>query len=92
MTNVTPKAKEAKTRRRLIGTVVSANMIKIVVVRIERMVQHPKYGKTYAVSKKYKVHDPESQAKVGAIIEIEETRPMSTDKRWRYLRTVTNAA
>lgn len=92
MTNSTPKELKTKTRRRLIGTVVSANMTKTVVIRIERKIQHPKYGKTYAVSKKYKVHDPEGQAKVGATIEIEEMRPLSTDKRWRYLRTVTVTA
>ncbi|MFA6099919.1 MAG: 30S ribosomal protein S17 [Patescibacteria group bacterium] len=83
--------KSKKARRRLIGTVVSAKMAKTVVIRIERTVQHPKYGKTYMVSKKYKVHDPEGRAKVGDTIEIEETRPMSSEKRWRYFRTVTSA-
>lgn len=86
-TEATPKT--TKSRRRLIGTVVSAKMTKTVVVRIDRTVQHPKYGKSYAVSKKYKVHDAESKAKVNDVVEIEETRPMSADKRWRYLRTIT---
>lgn len=83
--------KSKKVRRRLIGTVVSAKMAKTVVVRIERSIQHPKYGKTYMVSKKYKVHDAEGRAKAGDLIEIEETRPISSEKRWRYFRTVTSA-
>jgi len=86
-TETTPKT--TKSRRRLIGTVVSAKMTKTVVVRVDRTVQHPKYGKSYAVSKKYKVHDPEGKAKVNEVVEIEETRPISADKRWRYLRTIT---
>jgi small subunit ribosomal protein S17 len=83
--------KSQKTRRHLVGTVVSAKMAKTIVVRIERTVQHPKYGKTYAVSKKYKVHDPAGKAKVGDLIEIEETRPISSEKRWRYFSTITPA-
>ncbi|MHB8831176.1 MAG: 30S ribosomal protein S17 [Patescibacteria group bacterium] len=86
-TEATPKT--TKSRRRLIGIVVSAKMTKTVVVRVDRTVQHPKYGKSYAVSKKYKVHDAEGKAKVNDVVEIEETRPMSADKRWRYLRTIT---
>lgn len=89
-TEATPKTTQS--RRRLIGTVVSAKMAKTVVVRVERTVQHPKYGKSYAVSKKYKVHDAEGKAKVNDKVEIEETRPMSADKRWRYLRTITKNA
>ncbi|MFA6447032.1 MAG: 30S ribosomal protein S17 [Patescibacteria group bacterium] len=75
-------------RRRLIGTVKSAKMAKTVVVTIERKIQHPKYGKTYAVSRSFKVHDAEAKAHVGDVIEIEEIRPLSSQKRWRYVRTV----
>jgi len=88
MTNQTPNAKREGGRRRLIGTVVPSSMAKTAVVRIERTVQHPKYGKTYAVSKKYKVHDPQGKAKPGDTVEMEEIRPISADKRWRYLRTI----
>lgn len=76
-------------RRRLIGTVKSTKMAKTIVIEIERKIQHPKYGKTYAVSRSFKVHDAEGKAHVGDMIEIEETRPISSDKRWRYIRTVT---
>lgn len=86
---LTPK--EAGVRRHLTGRVTSNRMAKTIVVRIERMIQHPKYGKTYMVSKKYKVHDEKGLAHIGDLVEIEETRPLSTDKRWRYLRTITQA-
>lgn len=73
------------------GIVVGTNAQKTATVRIDRRLQHPKYGKYYTVSKKYAVHDPESAAKVGDLIEIEECRPVSRTKRWRYVSTVTAA-
>lgn len=78
-------------RRRMRGEVVSTAMQKTAVVRVERQLQHPKYGKYYTVSKKYSVHDPENAAKVGDTIEFEESRPISRNKRWRYVSTVTTA-
>jgi len=60
-----------------------------VVARVYHHMPHPKYGKYFTVSKKYKVHDPEGVAKTGDMIEIEECRPLSKDKRWRYVSTVT---
>ncbi len=78
-------------RRCLEGVVVSARMAKTVVVRIDRRVAHPKYGKYFTLSKKFKVHDEQGQAKVGDVILIEETRPLSKDKHWRYLKTVKQA-
>ncbi len=80
------------TRRRLQGEVVSAKMAKTVVIRIDRRVSHPKYGKFYTVSTKLKVHDETGAAKIGDVIEIEETRPLSKDKRFRYVSTVKQAA
>jgi small subunit ribosomal protein S17 len=76
------------TRRHLRGIVTSTAMQKTAVVRIDRQVTHAKYGKKYTVSKKFKIHDPEAQAKVGDVVEFEECRPISKDKRWRYLRTL----
>ena len=81
----------ATKRRRLIGTVTSTRMAKTIVVKVERQVQHPKYGKTYTVSNSFKAHDETSQAHMGETVEIEETRPISRDKRWRYARTITSA-
>jgi small subunit ribosomal protein S17 len=91
MTTSSPTTTTTKTeaqRRHLQGVVVSANMAKTVVIRIDRSVMHPKYGKYYTVSKKLKVHDEEGKAHVGDTIEIEETRPLSREKRFRYLSTV----
>ncbi len=83
------KQNEPKTmRRRLTGTVVSAKMAKTVVVRIDRRVAHAKYGKYFTLSTKLKAHDEKGVAKPGDVVEIEETRPLSKDKRWRYISTV----
>lgn len=72
-------------RRRLTGVVVSAKMEKTVTVRVDRTVMHPKYGKRYQVSKKFLVHDEAKSAKVGDVVTIEETRPLSARKRWRLV-------
>lgn len=74
--------------RRLQGVVVSTSMQKTAVVRVDRRVPHKKYGKYYTVSNRFKVHDPESKAKLGATVLFEECRPLSRDKRWRYIETV----
>lgn len=75
-------------RRRLEGVVVSVKMEKTAVVRVDRRVAHPKYEKYFTVSKRYKAHDDKRRAKVGDVVEIEETRPLSKEKRWRYCRTL----
>lgn len=77
------------TRRRLEGAVVSTAMQKTIVVRVDRRVAHPKYGKYYTVSKNVKAHIGDTaDVRVGDTVELEETRPRSKDKRWRYVRTV----
>ena len=67
------------------GVVVSDKMDKTVVVSVSNFIKHPKYGKYYKVSKKYKAHDEENKYKVGDEIEILETRPISKDKRFSVL-------
>jgi len=74
------------------GEVVSTAMQKTAVVRVDRRLQHPKYGKYYTVSKRYSIHDPESVANIGDMIEFEECRPISRNKRWRYVSTVKTAS
>lgn len=69
-------------RRHLIGTVVKTSMQKTAVVRVDRVVVHPKYRKRYKISKKFLVHDPENKAKIGTQVTIKETRPISKTKRW----------
>lgn len=71
--------------KRLKGQVVSDKMDKTAVVEVTRIKEHPKYGRRFKVTKKYKVHDPEKKYKVGDKVLIEETRPMSKEKRWRVI-------
>ena len=75
-------------RRRLRGVVVSTKMTTTIVVRIDRRVAHPQYGKYYTISTKLKVHDEMGAAKPGDLVDIEETRPLSKEKRWRYMKTI----
>lgn len=80
------------TQKRLLnGVVTSAKMQATVVVRVDRRVAHEKYGKYFTISKKFKVHNPDGKAKLGDTIEFEECRPLSRDKRWRYVATVKTA-
>lgn len=67
------------------GTVVSDKMDKTVVVSVSRFVKHPKYGKYYKVSKKYKAHDEDNKCKIGDEVEIVETRPISKDKKFKVI-------
>jgi len=72
-------------KRVLTGTVVSDKTEKTVVVRVERRVKHPLYGKIIKRSKKYHAHDEGNEFKEGQIVRIEETRPISKLKTWRVL-------
>lgn len=78
-------------RKVRVGVVVSDKMQKTVVVRIDRRVPHPIYGKMVTRSKKFKAHDEENSAKTGDTVRIVETRPLSKDKRWRVLEIVERA-
>ena len=80
--------KSAKIIRRLQGTVVSEKMDKTCVVEVVNFKWHPKYGKQYKKSKKYKVHDEKNQVKVGNVVIFQECRPISRDKRWRLIKIV----
>jgi small subunit ribosomal protein S17 len=74
-----------KNKRILKGIVVSDKMDKTIVVSVERIKQHPRYKKRYKVSKKYKAHDPENKYKIGDKVSIQESRPVSKDKKWIVL-------
>lgn len=69
----------------MVGVVVSDAMTKTVVVRVTRLVRHPVYRRVIRRSKKFKVHDPASSAHAGDEVRIEETRPLSKEKRWRLV-------
>ena len=69
-------------KRILIGTVVSDKTDKTVVVKVERKVKHPLYGKIIRRSKKYHAHDEANEYLLGDVVRIEETRPISKTKTW----------
>ena len=68
--------------RKLTGVVVSDKMKKTVVVAIDRLRQHPKYKKYYKITKRFKAHDENNIYRLGNKVIIQETKPMSKDKRW----------
>jgi small subunit ribosomal protein S17 len=77
---------ETKTRE---GVVVSDKMTKTRVVMIERVYRHPRYERVITRSKRLKAHDETNASKVGDRVLIEETRPLSRDKRWRIRQVLT---
>jgi small subunit ribosomal protein S17 len=74
--------------RTLIGEVVSDKMDKTVVVRVERRVRHGMYEKFITERNKYKAHDEKNECKIGDVVQIVESRPLSADKRWRVQKLV----
>ncbi len=73
-------------KKRLKGVVVSDKMKKTVVVRVERVKEHPKYRKRYKVHKKYKAHDEKKEFRMGETVIIEECRPISKEKKWKVVK------
>ena len=73
---------DLKLTKTLKGTVVSDKMQKTVVVKVQRYVKNPKYGKYQKISKKYKAHNEDNSVKVGDVVTIKECRPMSKDKHF----------
>lgn len=73
---------KGKNKKILKGIVVSDKMDKTIVVLVERIKQHPRYRKRYRVFKRYKAHDANNQYKVGDKVTIQETKPISKDKKW----------
>jgi small subunit ribosomal protein S17 len=70
------------------GIVVSNKMDKTVVVRIDRSKRHRLYGKTMRVTQRYKAHDENNECRLGDVVKIAETRPLSREKRWRVVEVV----
>ncbi|MFV0601175.1 MAG: 30S ribosomal protein S17 [Brachymonas sp.] len=86
MTETTPL------KRTLVGKVVSDKRNKTVTVMIERRVMHPIYGKIVIKTSKYHAHDENGEYKLGDIVEITESRPLSKTKSWVATRLVQKAA
>jgi small subunit ribosomal protein S17 len=88
----TPATTADRGRRKVrVGVVVSDAMDKTVVVRIDRVVRHPLYGKTIRRSSKLAAHDDANDAHVGDTVRVTETRPVSKTKRWRVVEVVERA-
>ena len=75
-------------KKTMTGVVVSNKMDKTIVVKVERRFAHPVFKKVVKTTKKYKVHDEKNECMEGDFIRIQETRPLSKEKRWRLMDIV----
>jgi small subunit ribosomal protein S17 len=75
-------------RQQLKGIVVSDAMDKTVVVKVDMKKRHPKYHKSYTVSKKFKAHDETNEYHSGDVVVIEATRPISKDKKFKVIKKI----
>lgn len=83
---------EERGRRKVqVGRVVSDKMDKTIVVTSENLVRHPFYKKTIKRTSKFMAHDENSEARVGDLVRITETRPASKKKRWRLVSVIKKA-
>jgi small subunit ribosomal protein S17 len=80
--------RERGLRKVEVGVVVSDKMHKTISVRVERIIQHPRYKKFLRRHVTFKAHDEKGEAKTGDVVEIMETRPLSKTKNWRLVRVV----
>lgn len=83
--------KRVKNTRTLVGKVVSDKRAKTITVLIERRTKHELYGKIVARTSKYHAHDENGDYKMGDVVEISETRPISKTKAWVVTRLVQKA-
>ena len=84
-------AKPQGRRQQKVGRVTSDKMQKTIVVAVEELKRHPIYKRTYKYTTKFKAHDERNEARIGDIVRIEETRPLSKEKHWRLVEIVTQA-
>lgn len=78
-------------RKEFIGTVISDKMTKTIIVRITRLAKHPKYNRILKRYNKFKAHDEKNSAKLGDTVRIQETRPLSKEKRFKLVEIVKKA-
>jgi small subunit ribosomal protein S17 len=83
---------QTKVTRSLVGKVVSDARNKTITVLVERRVKHELYGKIVGKSRKYHAHDENNEYKLGDVVEISESRPISKTKSWVVTRLVEKAA
>ena len=78
-------------RKRLVGRVTSDKMQKTVVVSVETLKRHPLYNKVIRRTNRYKAHNPNDAAKMGDLVQIVESQPMSREKRWSVEKVLQKA-
>jgi small subunit ribosomal protein S17 len=88
---MTTETNERNRRKTRTGKVVSDRMDKTIVVSIERLVKHPTYGRYVRKRTKFKVHDENNECRIGDVVRFMETRPLSKEKRWRFVGFVERA-
>ena len=86
-----PAAKPQGRRQQKVGRVTSDKMQKTIVVAVEELKRHPIYKRTYKYTTKFKAHDERNEARIGDMVRIEETRPLSKEKHWRLAEIVKRA-
>jgi len=86
-----PETAKATNQKSVVGEVVSTKMNKTIVVEVIRKKTHPMYGRVIARNKKFYAHDEQNTARVGDVVRLEETRPLSKLKRWRLKEVVRRA-
>jgi small subunit ribosomal protein S17 len=77
-----------KLRKERVGVVVSNKMEKSIVVKVERRLRHPKYGKFVKRSTNFMAHDQNNECQIGDTVKIAETRPLSKSKCWRLVQII----
>jgi len=78
-------------RKRLVGRVTSDKMQKTVVVSVENLKRHPLYNKVIRQTTKYKAHNPNDTARLGDLVQIVESQPLSREKRWAVEKVLQKA-
>ncbi len=81
-------SEQSQANRTLKGRVVSDKMNKSITVQIERKVKHPLYGKYIRRSTKVHAHDENNECQVGDVVVVEQCRPLSKLKKWRFVKLV----
>lgn len=95
MANEAASAQETRSRgarQELVGVVTGAKMQKTIVVKVTRAAQHPLYRRVVRSAKKYYAHDETGEARVGDVVRISSTRPLSKLKRWRLKEVIQRSA
>jgi small subunit ribosomal protein S17 len=79
------------TRRERVGVVVSSKMDKSITISVKQKLKHPIYGKFVNKTSRFMAHDEENTCNVGDTVKISETRPLSKNKRWRFVEIIERA-